>query len=90
MPSSHPSAASWLLPGRSELERYRSDATKLAERYRALEEANEALRSPDKQIDDFKRERDFAMADRKISPFRPTIAPSGLTPVDPAAHEVKQ
>ena len=54
---------------RSELARYRSDATKLAERYRALEraleEANDAVRSRDKQIEDLKRERDFAMADRK-------------------------
>lgn len=54
---------------RSELERYRSDAIILAEKYRtlerALEEANEALRSRDKQIEDLKRERDFAMADRK-------------------------
>src|SRR6266478_5161360 len=54
---------------RLELERYRSDATKLAEKYRALERvlegANEALRSRDKQIEDLKRERDFAMADRK-------------------------
>ena len=54
---------------RSELARYRSDATKLAERHRALEraleEANDAVRSRDKQIEDLKRERDFAMADRK-------------------------
>jgi hypothetical protein len=54
---------------RSELERYRSDATKLGGKYRALERelevANEALRSRDKQIEDLKRERDFAMADRK-------------------------
>jgi hypothetical protein len=45
-----------------------SDAKKLTEMYcaleRALEEANEALRSRDKQIEDLKRERDFAMADR--------------------------
>jgi hypothetical protein len=63
------SIRSELVTTRSELERYRSDATKLAERYRALEraleEANEALRSRDKQIEDLKRERDFAMADRK-------------------------
>lgn len=63
------SIRSELAATRSELERYRSDATKLAERYRALErtleEANEALRSRDKQIEDLKRERDFAMADRK-------------------------
>ena len=54
---------------RSELARYRSDATRLAEKYsaleRALQEANDALRSRDKQIEDLKRERDFAMADRK-------------------------
>jgi hypothetical protein len=54
---------------RSELARYRSDATKLGEKYRALEraleEANDAVRSRDKQIEDLKRERDFAMADRK-------------------------
>ena len=63
------SIRSELVATRSELERYRSDATKLAEKYRALErafeEANEALRSRDKQIEDLKRERDFAMADRK-------------------------
>lgn len=54
---------------RSELARYRSDATKLGEKYRALEraleEANDAVRARDKQIEDLKRERDFAMADRK-------------------------
>ena len=42
---------------RAELQRYRSDATRLAEMYRAaLEEANEALRSRDKQIEHLKRE----------------------------------
>lgn len=54
---------------RSENERYRSDAIKLADKYRilerALQEARDALRSRDKQIEDLKRERDFAMAERK-------------------------
>jgi len=54
---------------RAELVRYRSDAARLAERHRALEralqEAKDGLRSRDKQIEDLKRERDFAMADRK-------------------------
>ncbi|KAI9512088.1 hypothetical protein F5148DRAFT_1166124 [Russula earlei] len=57
---------------RSELARSRSDAAKLAEKYRvlerALEEANNALRSRDKHIEDLKRERDYAMADRKSRP----------------------
>ena len=63
------SIRSELAATRSELERYRSDATKIADRYRALERtlevANEALRSRDKQIEDLKQERDFAMTDRK-------------------------
>ena len=54
---------------RSELTRSQSDATKLAEKYRilerALQDAKDALRSRDKQIEDLKRERDFAMADRR-------------------------
>ncbi|KAH9178227.1 hypothetical protein EDB89DRAFT_1843711 [Lactarius sanguifluus] len=54
---------------RSELTRFQSDATKLAEKYRILErvlqDAKDALRSRDKQIEDLKRERDFAMADRR-------------------------
>jgi len=41
----------------------------LAEKYRilerALQDAKDALRSRDKQIEDLKRERDFAMADRR-------------------------
>jgi len=57
---------------RSELARYRSDATKFAEKYRvlelALQQANDALRSRDKQIEDLKRERDLAIADRKSRP----------------------
>lgn len=57
---------------RAELARFRSDATRLAERQRALEralqEARDALRSRDKQIEDLKRERDLAMADRKSRP----------------------
>ena len=61
------SIRSELVATRSELERFRSDATKFAERYRFLkrdlEEANEAIRSRDKQIEDLKRERDLAMAD---------------------------
>jgi hypothetical protein len=54
---------------RAELARFRSDATRLAERQRSLEralqEARDALRSRDKQIEDLKRERNLAMADRK-------------------------
>ncbi|KAI9461660.1 hypothetical protein BJY52DRAFT_1259332 [Lactarius psammicola] len=54
---------------RSELTRCQSDAIKLAEKYRilerALQDAKDALRSRDKQIEDLKRERDFAMADRR-------------------------
>lgn len=54
---------------RSELARYRSDATKLAEKYRvverSLQDANDALRSRHREIEVLKRERDLAMADRK-------------------------
>ena len=54
---------------RSELTRCQSDATKLAEKYRtmerALHDAKDALRSRDKQIEDLKRERDFAMSNRR-------------------------
>lgn len=54
---------------RAEFTRCQSDATKLAEKYRilerALQDAKDALRSRDKQIEDLKRERDFAMADRR-------------------------
>jgi len=54
---------------RAELARYRSDATKLAERHRvlerALQEAKENLRSRDKQLEELRRERDLAIADRK-------------------------
>jgi len=54
---------------RAALARYRSDATKLAEKHRvlehALQEAKETLRSRDKQIADLTRERDLAIADRK-------------------------
>ncbi|KAI0303782.1 hypothetical protein B0F90DRAFT_1709005 [Multifurca ochricompacta] len=54
---------------RIELARCQSDSTKLAEKYRILErvlqDAKDALRSRDKQIEDLKRERDFAMADRR-------------------------
>lgn len=54
---------------RSELSRCQSDATKLAEKYRtmerALHDAKDALRSRDKQIEDLKRERDFAMTNRR-------------------------
>ncbi|KAH9960801.1 hypothetical protein BC827DRAFT_1205430 [Russula dissimulans] len=57
---------------RSELARCRFDATKLAEKYHvlelALQQANETLRSRDKQIEDLKRERDLAIADRKSRP----------------------
>ena len=54
---------------RSELTRSQADATKLADKYRvlerALQDAKDALRSRDKQIEDLKRERDFAMANRR-------------------------
>jgi hypothetical protein len=60
---------------RIELARCRSDATKLAEKYhyleRAYQDTKDALRSRDKQIEDLKRERDFAMADhRSRGPIR--------------------
>src|ERR1700761_3247590 len=46
---------------RAELTRCQSDATKLAEKYRtmerALQDAKDAVRSRDKQIEDLKRER---------------------------------
>jgi hypothetical protein len=54
---------------RTELARCRSDAAKLADKYhileRALHDAQGALRFRDKQIEDLKRERDFAMADHR-------------------------
>ena len=54
---------------RAELTRCQSDATKLAEKYRtmerALQDAKDAVRSRDKQIEDLKRERDFAMGSRR-------------------------
>ncbi|KAI0264454.1 hypothetical protein BC834DRAFT_883198 [Gloeopeniophorella convolvens] len=54
---------------RAELSRCQSDAAKLAEKYRILErvlqDAKDALRSRDRQIDDLKRERDIAVAERR-------------------------
>ena len=56
---------------RAELTRCQSDATKLAEKYRSMEhalhDAKDALRSRDKQIEDLKRERDFAMTNNRRS-----------------------
>ncbi|KAF8263877.1 hypothetical protein EI94DRAFT_1806530 [Lactarius quietus] len=79
----------------SELTRCQSDATKLAEKYRtmerALQEARDAIRSRDKQIEDLKRERDFAMADRRSrGPARDLTAGPSDTTLAVQAHDLDE